>query len=116
MGRIEAYGRLAIIFIVILAIIYLPISIKLKKKGKGLARQLSYLGLVCSSFLILFATILFVVITDLFTPFTFNLGQVLNFTPFDWLWTGDTLARLTGDVLPNVIMFIPLRFLHTSRF
>lgn len=110
MNIIEAYGRLAIVFVAILSIIYVPIAIKLNKKGKGIARQLSYLGLISSSFLIAFATILFVLITTIFTPFTFNLGQVLNFVPFEWLRSGDAITRLAGDVIPNVLMFIPLGF------
>ena len=63
MHRIEAYIRLALIFIIIISILYLPISVILKKKGKSFIRQLSYIGLFCSIFLIIFATILFVPIT-----------------------------------------------------
>lgn len=54
MHRIETYIRLGLIFVVI---IYLPILFKLKKKGISPTRQVSYIGLVCSIFLIVFATI-----------------------------------------------------------
>lgn len=56
MHRIETYIRLGLIFVVI---IYLPILFKLKKKGISPTRQVSYIGLVCSIFLIVFATMLF---------------------------------------------------------
>lgn len=49
MHRIETYIRLGLIFVVI---IYLPILFKLKKKGISPTRQVSYIGLVCSIFLI----------------------------------------------------------------
>ena len=53
MHRIEAYIRLGLIFVVIISILYLPILFKLKKKGISPTRQVSYIGLVCSIFLIL---------------------------------------------------------------
>ena len=45
MHRIEAYTRLAIIFIIIITILYLPILLILKKKRKNIIRQLGKLGL-----------------------------------------------------------------------
>ena len=65
MHRLEAYARLALIFIVALAILYLPVLFFLKRRGKPVSRQISYLGLVCSLFLIAFATIFF-------TPISFH--------------------------------------------
>ena len=63
MHRIEAYIRLGLIFVVIISILYLPILFKLKKKGISPTRQVSYIGLVCSIFLIVFATMLFMLIS-----------------------------------------------------
>lgn len=45
MNRIEAYTRLAIIFIIIITILYLPILLILRKKRKNIIRQLGKLGL-----------------------------------------------------------------------
>lgn len=46
MHRIEAYTRLAIIFIIIITILYLPILLILRKKRKNIIiRQLGKLGL-----------------------------------------------------------------------
>ena len=63
MHRIQAHITLAIIFVIGITILYLPIMAKLKRKGKSIIRQCGYLGLFCSLFLIIFATILFVPIT-----------------------------------------------------
>ena len=72
MHRIETYIRLGLIFVVI---IYLPILFKLKKKGISPTRQVSYIGLVCSIFLIVFATMLFMLIS-------FDSTHTLNIIPF----------------------------------
>ena len=48
MHRIEAYTRLAINFIIIITILYLPILLILRKKRKNIIRQLGKLGLFCS--------------------------------------------------------------------
>ena len=45
MHRIEAYTRLAIIFIIIITILYLPILLISRKKRKNIIRQLGKLGL-----------------------------------------------------------------------
>lgn len=104
MNRIEAYIRLAIIFIIIISILYLPILVTLKKKGKNVIRQLSYIGLICSVFLIVFATILFVPIT--FNPKT----HILNLIPFNWIGNIDNFQQLVVEKIPNVMLFIPLGF------
>lgn len=97
-------------FIVGIIILYLSIMFKLKKKGIKIIRQLSYLGLICSFFIILFATILFVPIVNTFTNFTFNLGSDLNFIPFGWLREPNVINQIINEVIPNIIMFIPLGF------
>lgn len=100
MHRIEAYVTLGIIFIVIISILYLPILFKLKKKGISPLRQLGYLGLFCSIFLIVYATILFMPIT--FTPETHTLNLVpFNFTDFN---------QFVVEKIPNIMLFIPLGF------
>lgn len=104
MNRIEAYIRLALIFIIVISILYLPILFILKKRGKSVIRQLSYIGLICSVFLIVFATILFV-------PITFKPEEhILNLRPFNWVGGNDSLGQLLVEKIPNIILFIPLGF------
>ena len=102
MHRIEAYIRLALIFIIIISILYLPILIYLKKKGRSITRQLSYIGIFSSLFLIIFATILFVPID--FLPEI----HTLNIKPFNWIGTTDSYWQLLVEKLPNIMLFIPL--------
>lgn len=100
----EAYVRLALIFIVILTILYLPVLFILKKRGKSIPRQIGYLGLFCSLFLIVFATILFTPIT--FQPET----HTLNLIPFAWIGTIDNVNQFIVEKIPNVLLFVPLGF------
>ncbi len=106
MHRLEAYIRLAIIFMIIISILYLPILILLKKKGKSVLRQLSYIGLIGSVFLIIFATVLFVPIT--FQPE----AHFLNLRPFNWIGNAnmDSFEQLVVEKVPNIILFIPFGF------
>ena len=104
MHRIESYIRLACIFIVIISILYLPFLCILKKKGKSIVRQLSYIGLFCTLFLIIFATILFVPIT--FEPE----NHILNVVPFRWLSTTNSFQLFLVEKIPNILLFIPLGF------
>lgn len=97
-------------FIVGIFIIYFPIMFKLKEKGIKITRQLGYLGLICSFFIVLIATILFIPIINTFTNLTFNLGSNLNLIPFGWLREPDVINQIINEVLPNVIMLIPLGF------
>lgn len=101
MHRIEAYFRLAIIFIAIITILYLPIMFKLKKKGKSVIRQLGYVGLIYSTFLIVFATILFV-------PINFHPEEyILNLNPLNWIGTDESMQHFIVEKVPNIILFIP---------
>ena len=101
MHRIEAYIRLGLIFVVIISILYLPILFKLKKKGISPTRQVSYIGLVCSIFLIVFATMLFMLIS-------FNSTHTLNIIPFNWNEIG--LYQFVVEKIPNILLFIPFGF------
>lgn len=104
MHRIEAYIRLALLFIIAISILYLPLLVILKKKGKSAIRQISYIGLFCSVFLILFATILFVPIT--FQPENY----ILNIKPFNWIGTVNSFEQFVVEKVPNIMLFIPLGF------
>jgi glycopeptide antibiotics resistance protein len=105
MHRIEAYVTLAIIFIVTISILYLPILLFLRKKGKSIIRQFSGLLWFCSVFLIVFATIFFVF------PFDFNPEyRTLNLIPFDWINASNSTHMFVTEVIPNILMFIPFGF------
>jgi glycopeptide antibiotics resistance protein len=107
MHRIEAYITLSLIFLAGFSILYIPVFFVLKKKGIGILRQLSYVGLFWSAFLIIFATILFQISTsNLFNPdgATFR----LDLMPFTW--TEGRWARMASEVIPNILMFIPFGF------
>lgn len=108
MHRIEAYIRLALIFIVVIGVFYLPALFALRKKGKSAIRQISYIGLFCAAFLIVFATILFVPITV--PPERY----ILNLQPFCWI--GSTDGQLVVEKLPNILLFIPLGFFIPAVF
>lgn len=104
MHRLEAYIRLAVIFIAAISILYLPVLLWLKRKGKSILRQLGCVGLGCSLFLIIFATILFV-------PITFHpKAHSLNLIPFHWLGKAERAEQLIVEKIPNVMLFIPLGF------
>ena len=102
MHKIEAYIRLAIIFIILISILYIPIIFILKRKGKSIVRSLSYLGLLCSLFLIVFATILFMPIT--FSPEV----HILNIKPFTWMGSIQARETLITEKIPNILLFLPL--------
>lgn len=104
MQRIDAYVRLAIIFVIVITILYLPILFYLKKKGKNVIRQLSYLGLICSLFLIIFATILYMPIE--FPPKRY----VLNLVPFNFKDNIYGPYQFINEKIPNIMLFIPLGF------
>lgn len=104
MHRIEAYVRLALIFIVLITVLYLPVLFILGKRGKNILRQIGFLGLFCSIFLIVFATILFTPIT--FHPETYS----LNMVPFAWIRNVDNYDQFIMEKVPNVLLFIPLGF------
>jgi len=108
MHRIEAYVTLAIIIILGISILYLPIMFFLKKKGVEILRQISYLLLFCSFFLIVFATIFFVRNIN-FKPERY----ILNLQPFDWLKNIKYIGidNVLAETIPNIIMFIPLGLL-----
>lgn len=101
MHRIEAYIRLALIFIVIISILYLPILLILKKKRISVVRQISYLGLICSAFLIIFATILFVPIN--FEPEQYS----LNLIPLKWIGSIEKIQEVIVEKMANILLFIP---------
>lgn len=101
MHRIEAYIRLGLIFVVIISILYLPILFKLKKKGISPTRQVSYIGLVCSIFLIVFATMLFMLIS-------FDSTHTLNIIAFNWNEIG--LYQFVVEKISNILLFIPFGF------
>lgn len=101
MHRIGAYAEMAAIWVILLGIIFLPILLILKKKGKQPLRCWAYFGFFCSIFLIVFATILYMPIT--FKPQI----HILNLVPFIWMKVGNSWYQFIAEELPNVLMFIP---------
>lgn len=103
MHRIQAHITLAIMFIVVITILYMPIMVKLKRKGVRTIKQFGYLGLICSLFLIVFATIFFV-------PITLHPKQhILNLAPFNWVWEEENVINhLIVEIIPNIMLFIPV--------
>ena len=104
MHRLEAYIRLAVIFFVLIGVIYLPVMAFLKRRGVRGMRQIGYLGLLCAAFLIVFATILFV-------PITLHPEQyILNLKPFGWIGSTESPQQFIVEKIPNIMLFIPFGF------
>jgi len=98
--RFDAMVIFAMLFFVIVIILYLPVFFILKKQGKGLLRQLSYLLLLWSFLLILFVTL---------TPLNFSPEHYhLNLRPFVWLEGGVINQMELIESIGNVLMFVPL--------
>ena len=57
---LSSYATLALIFLVIVAVCYIPFYLMFKKKGISLWRQICWLGFVFSAFLIIFATFIYI--------------------------------------------------------
>ena len=110
MNRIESYIRLAIIIILFVLVLYLPILFVLKRKEKSAIRQLSYIGLFCSLFIIIFATILYVRIS--LPPKQY----FLNLIPFNWTSDADAIGQLVNEKIPNILLFVPLGFFIPAVF
>lgn len=100
MHRLEAYITLTILFLFALSILFLPILWILQKKGKSIRKTLSYFGLFCSLFLILFATIFYMPIS--FHPDLYS----INLTPFNW----QSETQILVEFFPNILLFIPIGF------
>lgn len=104
MFMIQQYMALLVIFITTTAILYLPIFFILKKKGKGFIRQLSYLLCFWSFFLIIFAAIILFGLPIDFKPKRYT----LNLKPLLWLEDENIRQRIMGEIIPNIMIFIPL--------
>lgn len=102
------YFRLAIVFVIIVNILYLPILFTLKKRGKNVIRQLSFLALFLSALLIVFVTIILFNIPINFKPEQY----VLNLIPFQRFREENIniLKTVTTEIIPNIMLFIPLGF------
>ncbi len=103
MHRIFAYVELALIFIIIICILYLPFLFILKKRGHRPIRQMVCLGFGCSVFLIIYAAFLFM-------PIEFQLGNHFscNLIPLHFLIEEDSMRLFVTEKVPNIMLFIPL--------
>ena len=96
---------MAIVELIIISILYLPVLFILRKKGIKLIRQISYVLLFWSIFTIVDATIFFVL------PITLKPEQyVLNLIPFKWGTGTNRMQYFITEIMPNIMMFIPLSF------
>lgn len=104
--HLQGYIKLAIGFISIISVLHIPILFILKKKGIGVIRQLSYVGLVFSAFFIVFVTLILFNIPFNFMPEEY----VLNIVPFGRFVEEeiDIFKTITAEIIPNIIIFIPL--------
>ena len=109
---LQGYINLLLKFVMMTAILYLPIFFILKKKGKGFIRQLSYLLCFLSLFLVIFATIILFNLPIDFKPEQYT----LNLEPFRWLKEANIKQRIMVEISPNIILFIPLGFFIPTVF
>jgi len=67
---------------------------------------------VWSLFLILFATVILFNLPFIFSPEL----SVLNLRPLEWLREGDIGRRITAEIGPNILLFIPFGFFTPIAF
>jgi len=109
---IREYITIFIIFIAVSAILYLPIFFILKKKNQGFIRPLSYLFCFWSFFLIVYATLILFNLPLNFKPVLHK----LNLQPFLWLWEDNLRLRIVIEIIPNIILFVPLGIFLPTAF
>jgi len=112
MVTIQGYIKIFIIFIAITAILYLPVFFILKKKDQGFIRPLSYLFCFWSFFLIVYATLILFNLPLNFKPVLHK----LNLQPFLWLWEDNLRLRIVIEIIPNIMLFIPLGIFLPTAF
>lgn len=101
---IQGYINLFVIFIAATAVLNLLIFFIFRKKSRGFLRQSSYLLCLWSFFIIIFATIVLFNLPIDFKPER----HILNLQPLRWLREGDIGHRIMSEIIPNIIIFIPL--------
>lgn len=114
MSTTEAYLKLLIIIGIVMSMITVLFVYIGKKNGNNILRMLSVLGLSFSIFLIVFLTVLFLPFN--FSPEAYN----NNLIPFTFLNPDNFKARMIKEVIPNIVLFVPLGFFlpvvfHTMR-
>lgn len=113
MGDLFGYIVLGALLIVVVVILYMPIYFRLRNKVSPI-RQICFVGLAGTFFVIIFATLLLDIISgmqmgNLFHPAT----KMLNLIPLNWLhdtWEMGTEKMIT-QIIANILMFVPLGFL-----
>ncbi|MFV0394143.1 MAG: VanZ family protein [Coprobacillaceae bacterium] len=110
MYLMTTYFNEAINIVFQISLLSIPIIFILRIMGISILRQISYLGLFCALYLILYATVLY-------SGLNFNtVIHNLNLQPFSWMNSSSGDHRLLGEVIPNIIMFIPLGFFLPQVF
>lgn len=113
MSDLFGYIVLGTLLIVIVAILYIPIYFRLRKKV-ALNRQICFAGLAGILFVIVFATLLLDIFNGIQTGNLFHPTiKMLNLIPLNWLhetWEMGSDKMIT-QIAANILMFVPFGFL-----
>ena len=113
MRDLIGYIILGVLLIVIVAILYMPIYFRLRNKV-ALIRQICFIGLAGTFFVIIFATLLLDIISGIHMGNLFHPAiKMLNLVPLNWLhdtWKMGT-EKMVTQIVANILMFVPLGFL-----
>jgi glycopeptide antibiotics resistance protein len=101
---LDGYLSLFFGFVTVAIIAYLLLSFLLKNKGTDFIRHSSYLFFFLSLFLVIFCTIILFGL-----PISFNPDHyILNLKPLLWLEDEFVRQRIMNEIIPNIVVFIPL--------
>lgn len=103
---LTGYITLFFMFLGATALFYLPVLFMLRKRGLSLLRQFSFLLCFWSFFFIVFMTVILFNLPFHFTP----ADSVVNFTPLRWLQEGNIKRRVSLEIVPNILLFVPFGF------
>lgn len=113
MRDLLGYFVLGGFLIVIVAILYMPIYFLLRKKV-SLIRQICFVGLAGTFFVILFATLLMDIMIGIQMGNLFHPSiRMLNLVPLNWqneTWVMGT-EKMVTQIVANILMFVPFGFL-----
>ncbi len=113
MSDLFGYIILGALLIFVVAILYMPIYIRLRSKISPI-RQICFIGLAGSFFVIIFATLLLDIISGIRMGNLFHPAiKMLNLIPLNWLneaWEMGT-EKMVTQIVANMLIFVPLGFL-----
>lgn len=113
MRDLFGYIVLGALLIVIVAILYMPIYFRLRNRV-SLIRQICFVGLAGTFFVIIFATLLLDIIDGIRMGNLFHPAiKRLNLVPLHWqkeAWEIGT-EKMVTQIVANILMFVPFGFL-----